>query len=337
MEDMCQFSGLPYLRYPCSMPFSEQLNMIENALAQHPEDELRLLRLLVSYSVSVPQRHDSTLEWAHRILQLTNNPEYKIDALLARATVLWQDRRNVEEAENIFIKVHALDPDYQQPYENLVDIYLQQKEFNKALHWAQLMSVQEDMEHIGFRLKGEVLQKMERLEEAKAAYQEVIQMDLYPTKSYEGLARCYLAEENWALAKDALVQASERCHYPEVVYPYGVGLCYQNMDDPYRAMKWYIKALDIDPSYPNALNNMAVLQVQLENGWEEAVPYLLKAVELSGEAINDSMRIIYRNLWAHYKRTLNHEKAEYYHRLNYKCLGFDDDNIDFLDAFGDEE
>jgi len=81
---------------------------------------------------------------------------------------------------------------------------------------------------------------------------------------------------------------------------------------------------------------MAVLQLDLDNGWSEAVPYLLKAVELSGEVINKSMRIVYRNLWAYYTQILDEEKAEYYHRLNYKCLGFDDDNIDFLDSFEKE-
>lgn len=337
MEEMFQINGLPYLKYSLTMPYSERLNMFEKALADHPEDELKLLRLLVTYSTFVPERRDSTLEWADRFLQLATEPQDKAEALLARATVLWEDRSNVEEAEKLFIAAHALDPDYQDSYQKLVDIYLYQNKPEKALHWAELMSVQEDMEHIGFQLKGEVLQQMERIEEAMAAFQEVIRMDLYPTKSFEGLAMCHVAQENWELAKDAFIQASERCHYPEVVYPYGAGLCYQNMDDPYRAMKWYLKALDIEPAYPSALNNLAVLQIELDNGWDEAIPYLLKAVELSGEAINKDMRLIYRNLWAYYKQRLDHEKAEYYHRLNYRCCGFDDDTIDFLDSFGDEQ
>jgi len=145
-----------------------------------------------------------------------------------------------------------------------------------------------------------------------------------------------LAHEQWELAKDAYIEAFNHCHYPELLYAYGAGYCYHNLDDPYRAMQWYGKALEIDPSYPNALNNMAVLQLDLDNGWSEAVPYLLKAVELSGEVINKSMRIVYRNLWAYYTQILDEEKAEYYHRLNYKCLGFDDDNIDFLDSFEKE-
>jgi tetratricopeptide (TPR) repeat protein len=109
------------------------------------------------------------------------------------------------------------------------------------------------------------------------------------------------------------------------------------MDDPYRAMKWYTKCLDIEPSYPNALNNMAVLSLELTNGWEEAVPYLLKAVELSNEAINPEMRVVYRNLWAYHTQILDTEKAAYYQHLNYRCLGFDDDVADFLGSFGEKD
>ncbi len=336
MGEMTQYAGLPYLSYPASMSFSEKIDLFEKALAEHPEDEIKLLRLLVDYSTMVAEKRDSALEWADRLLKVSANNEDKANALLARATVLWEDRRNVEEAEALFIEVHALDPEFQHSYENLVDIYLFQKEFDKALHWAQLMSAQEDIEHIGFQLKGDVLLQMERITEAKEAFQEVIRRDLYVTKSYEGLAMCHMAEEQWELAKDAYIEAFNHCHYPELLYAYGAGYCYHNLDDPYRAMQWYGKTLEIDPSYPNALNNMAVLQLDLDNGWSEAVPYLLKAVELSGEVINKSMRIVYRNLWAYYTQILDEEKAEYYHRLNYKCLGFDDDNIDFLDSFEKE-
>ena len=324
---------MPYLRYPFGLPFSELLKLLENALSEHPEDEVKLLRLLVIYSTHVSDKWDKALMWSDRLLQVAVEHEDRAEALRGRATVLWESRRNVEEAERLFIELHALDPEYQDSYENLVAIYLEQKEYDKALHWAETMSLQESMDYLGFHLKGEVLLEMERLEEAKAAFEEAIRMDVYPASSYEGLGMCHLAEENWELAKDAFIQAHERCGQHEALYPYGVGYCYQNMDNPYLAMKWYMKVLDIDPAYPNALNNLAVLELELENGWEEALPYLLKAVELSGEAINNEMRVVYRNLWAYYTRTLNYDMAAYYQRLNFRCLGFDDDMIDFFDSF----
>jgi len=101
-------------------------------------------------------------------------------------------------------------------------------------------------------------------------------------------------------------------------------------------MKWYAKALDIDPANPNALNNMAVLNLELINTWDEALPYLYKAVELANEATTPEMRIVYRNLWAYHTQILDHEKAEYYRHLMMNCLGFDDDTTDFLDSLLDE-
>jgi hypothetical protein len=81
---------------------------------------------------------------------------------------------------------------------------------------------------------------------------------------------------------------------------------------------------------------MAVISMELSNGWEEAVPYLLKAVELSNESLSPSMKVVYRNLWAYYTQTLDHEKAQYYSSLVLQCMGFDSDTADFLSDLPDD-
>ncbi|MBP9151023.1 MAG: tetratricopeptide repeat protein [Flavobacteriales bacterium] len=336
MGEMSQYAGLPYLKHDDAMPMIEQVCLFEQALTDHPEDELKILRFLVPFSSMVKEKLDSCLEWADRLVQLAETEHDKSEALYWRAAILFEDRRNVAEAEAIFLQIIEKQPDHDGVLEQLFQVYMSTKQYDKAMQWAEAMYQLEGAEHCGLLNKGEVLLAQDRVDEALAAYKAILPLDTHLSYAYFGMASCYVELEQWELAKDAFIEAFERCHHPHELYAYGAGLCYQNMDDPYRAMQWYGKSLEIDPSFPNALNNMAVLQLDLENGWREAVPYLLKAVELSGEAINQQMRIVYRNLWAYYKQILDEEKAEYYHRLNYKCLGFDDDNIDFLDSFGEE-
>ncbi|MCF8277858.1 MAG: hypothetical protein K9J17_14080 [Flavobacteriales bacterium] len=336
MQGTISINGIPYVQVPMNATWTKYVDALEKALPEHPEDELKILRALMTYTGLVPAKYDRCLEVVERVLQLSDDKDDRAEALLNRATILFEERRNLEEAEALFIEVHSISNEYQQTYENLVRMYMERKDLEKALHWAESMACIEGMDHIGLELKGDVLLEMGRIHEALEAYEASAQLDCYPSSAYFGIAKCHLDGEHYEQACQACIKAYETCHRPEPLYAYGAGFCYQHLDDPYRAMKWYTKCLDIEPSYANALNNMAVLSLELSNGWEEAVPYLLRAVELSGEALNKSMRVVYRNLWAYYTQILDKEKADYYQRLNYKCLGFDDDRIDFLNNFGEE-
>jgi|GEM_PF-1516693 len=335
MSSTTTLASLPYISFPSDTSLSEQMKMLEKALVEHPEDELNILRFIVPYATSLKDKHNLGVTKADRLLELAEDDDDRMEALISKGVILWQDRINPEEAEKLFIEAYNIDPEYQQHYENLCDMYMDRKEYAKALHWANLMIKQENLIHIGLGLKGDALLALNRVDDAIEAFEFKIKLAGNPATAHYGLGRCYALQENYEAARDACIIAFEKCHYPEPSYAYSVGFCYQQLDDPYRAMKWYSKALDIEPSLPEALNNMATLNHQLNNGWEEAVPYLLKAVELSNEAINSSMREVYRNLGAYYTNILDAEKAAYYSKLTKKCMGLDDDLIDFLDSFGD--
>ncbi len=328
-------NGLPYIQCPDGSTFAEIVTLLEKALPEHPEDEVVLLRNIISMSSCVPEKTAVGLHAANRMLEIATEADDKAEALIFKATTLREAKGDMDEAIALFTEAHSHNNEYQDPYENLFAIYTQRKEYETALHWATLMTKQEGLDSIGFQLMGEALTSLGKTDEALLAFETSLAKD-ESAEAYKGLGNCFLIQGNYAQAVEAFTKAHEKCHYPEPLYTYGVGYAYHQMDDPYRAMKWYAKTLDIDPSYANALNNMAVLNLTLSNTWEDAVPYLLKAVELSNEAINASMQVVYRNLWAYYTQILNHEKAEYYHRLMMKCLGFDDNTIDFLDSFKDE-
>ena len=336
MQGMISINGLPYAQVPMNAPWIEHVNVLEKALHEHPEDELKILHLLVTYSSMVPDKYELCLAAADRFLELTDNDDHRADAMVSKAVVLVEQKAKLEEAEALLIAVYSISREYQQVFEKLVEIYLERKDFDNALLWADRMVAEEDMDHIGLGLKGTVLLEMGRLDEAIESFEAAIKIQTYPAQDHFGIAKCQLEKKNYEGARDACIKAFETCHYPEPLYAYGAGYAYQELDDPYRAMKWYTKALDIDPSFPDALNNMAVISLDLNNAWKEAVPYLLKAVELAEEPLGPSMRVIYRNLWAYYTQILDHEKAKHYSGLVLQCMGFDSDTAGFLSDLSED-
>lgn len=337
MSYTINLAGLPYISFPSDTPIPDIVKVLEQALIEHPEDELDIVRFVVSYASYVKEKHELCMQAADRLLVLAEDDEDRMNALLGKAGVLWEDRIDLDAAEKLFIEAYNIEAEYQQPYQNLCEIYMERKEYAKALHWANLALQQEGLESIGLKLKGDALLALNRVDEAFETFQSVIEKGTYLAAAYFGMAKCYLDKEQYEPAREACIAAFEKCSYPEPIYAYSIGYCYQHLDDPYRAMKWYCKALDIEPSFTDALNNLAIIHHDLNNGWEEAVPYLLKAVELSNEAINESMKAVYHNLSIYYKLILNHKQASYYSKLMYKCMGLDDGFIDFLGALGDED
>jgi tetratricopeptide (TPR) repeat protein len=332
---MTSLNGLPYITFPFDSTWDDKISILEKALPDHPEDELKILKAMLPLTSVVESREELRLRIADRVLQLSTDPADRAEAMIARADVLHAQGKDLEEVIALYTEAQRLDPEFDDPYERLFKIHTERKEHDKALHWARLMAEQENSDHIGLPMVGRALIELERIPEAIAAFEACLREHPTSVDAHFGLANCHLLQERFAEASEAFIRTFETCHYPEPLYAYGAGYAYQQNDDPYRAMKWYAKALDIEPAYPNALNNMAVINLELSNTWDEALPYLLQAVELSNSATTPEMHIVYRNLWAYHTQILDHEKAHYYHRLMMNCLGFDDDTIDFMDSLLD--
>lgn len=330
---MTGFHGLDYLSFEENLPFSEQCKLLEEALINHPEDELVIIRHLLPINHICKNPPERTLELADKLILLSND-DYDVEtSLFHRALVLFEHHKNYDEAEALFFKVLEIEPEHSGVFDRLIDLYREKDELEKALQIAARMSKFKRLKYYGLMQRGQILLEIGRLDESVSDFQMVVADGTYALHAHEGLGKCYLMMRNYQAAMEQFLKAHEICHYPETLYPYGVGLCYQHLNDPYRAMKWYTIALAINPLMPEALNNMAALHHELNNGWEEAVPFLLNAAKLSNEAINRKMQPVYRNLWAYYTNILDHDKAEYYKRLNMKCTGLDDDAIDFFESF----
>jgi tetratricopeptide (TPR) repeat protein len=333
---MNTISGLPYVCFPENTPWSDVLDLLLKALSEHPQDELTIQKAIMPLAAGIEGKEEVLLNAADRVMQIATDPADLAEAMIVRADVLYVKGRDAVEAEALYMQAQALWPDFPEPYEKLFVICNARREFEKALEWARLMALQEELDHQAMPLVGYALTDLMRIPEAIEAFSLAIDLDPKNPDAYFGLANCYLMSDRFDEAGKIFIRAFECCRYPESAYAYAAGFANQCNDDPYRAMKWYLKALEIDPSHFDALNNMAVLQLELADDWNEAMPYLLRAVELSGGATTPSMRVVYRNLWVYSKQILDHEKAEYYHQLMMMCPIFDQDTLDFLDGLLDE-
>ncbi|MCF8257207.1 MAG: tetratricopeptide repeat protein [Flavobacteriales bacterium] len=270
---MMTLNGLPNIQFSFDSTWDDRIDILEKALLEYPEDELKILMAMLPLTSIVKDREELRLRTADRVLQLATDPEHLADAMIARADVLHAQGNDIEEVITLYTEAQSLYSDFQDPYQRLFEIYTKRKEHEKALHWARLMAEQGDMDHIGLPMVGQALTELGRIPEAIDAFETCLRENPKSVDAHCGLANCHLLQERFAEATEGFIRAFEQCHYPEPLYAYGAGYAYQQNDDPYRAMKWYAKALDIDPAHPNALNNMAVLNLELTNTWEEALPY----------------------------------------------------------------
>ena len=112
---------------------------------------------------------------------------------------------------------------------------------------------------------------------------------------------------------------------------FGLGLCYEGMEDHYLAMHHYTETLKLKPGFANALNNIAGIAVNEEGQLKKGIELLEKAIETAED--KNTLTIIYMNLSRVYNKISDYDKADYYKTLYMKSLGFD---VDFTREEGGE-
>lgn len=90
------------------------------------------------------------------MMKLAEREIDRTDAMYSRATVLFDDGRDLKEAEDIFLQLIAEDPEFDGVLEQLFQLYMSTKEYEKAMHWAEAMYQLEGAEHCGLLNKGEL-------------------------------------------------------------------------------------------------------------------------------------------------------------------------------------
>lgn len=210
--------GLPYISFSSDTPNTERVKTLEKALVEHPEDELEIVRFIIAFGTEIEEKRQLCLEATDRLFELAEDDEDRMEALIRKAEMLCYDRTDLDTAEKLLIEAYTIDPHYQQPYKNLAAIYIDRKEYAKALHWGNLALEQKSFKHIGLQLKANALLGLKRIDEAIELFQTVIDMDCNPYEAHFGLAQCLIIKKQYQQALTECLAAFEKCHYPEPAY-----------------------------------------------------------------------------------------------------------------------
>ena len=184
-------------RYDESLPVFERLVKID------PENQVyRLNRGIVLYEMG---RFDDGLK---DFQALAAGPKPNVQALMRLRDDAFNARRWEDAAK---WQVRLIDEAPAEPagWEKLARIYMSAEDFPKALRAAERAIEVDPVAINGWYIKGEVLERLERWDEAKAAYEDVVRRNPNSIRAYDGLAYALEAkgDDKGALAAVRKIEA----------------------------------------------------------------------------------------------------------------------------------
>jgi tetratricopeptide (TPR) repeat protein len=109
--------------------------------------------------------------------------------------------------------------------------------------------------------------------------------------------------------------------YLGMVY-YSIGVCWQRLDDDYRAMGAYTKAIEYHPEMPEPYNNLASITFNSQGKVQEAIVLLKKALEQFEDDNDEYCRPIWQSLKLMYRTIQDYDQEAYAHYKMICCMGF---------------
>ncbi|MDY6881005.1 MAG: tetratricopeptide repeat protein [Thermodesulfobacteriota bacterium] len=187
-----------------------------------------------------------------------------------------------EKALDLFKKAMALDPIRTDALGYLVDIYVRDKEYNKAIRACEDMKKKNQGSPVRIAfiqyLEGRVFMVQKDLKKAKGHFEEAIKADPNMIAPYVLLARIYIKEGNpeQAIAQyEAVLEKN-----PDYVAGYmALGSIHDQQKERKKAETYYRKALEIRPDFAPAANNLAWNLVEGGGNIDEALGFAQIAKE----------------------------------------------------------
>lgn len=178
-------------------------------------------------------------------------------------TILYR-QNYYDEAVKYFIRALKIKLDYFDAMYNLALVYKAQNKEEDAL--ASLLAIIEtDPKHVrAHLLAGKIL--LEKKEYGKADYyfQLVIQHNLNEPNLFENIIQLLLSYERYQDAKSYCEKAL-KFQPKSVEINYLLGVIYNRLSEKTKALNCYHAALQIEPNYFPALNNLAVIYLEQQN------------------------------------------------------------------------
>ncbi len=212
-------------------------------------------------------------------------------------------RREHEKALREFAKALRLQPGLRDALTYSVLIYLQRKQFDRALKFCdqQSQGLPKDSTALAliYDLKGRIYLANKNIAQAETSFERAIEINpdiLFP---YIALARIHLREEDTdrAISKYQEVLARRPSYHPAYM---SLGTIYQQMGDINEAESYYRQALEIKADFAPAANNLAWLLAEHGGNVDEA----LGLAQMAKEKMPNDPSIMDTLGWIYYRKGL---------------------------------
>lgn len=316
---------LPYLKLvpdkPAKTYINRQLAYLHTTLAEHPEDKVHIMHQILVYMFT--KDPDEIIRYAFELLEVDKEMEYSDEIYFAMARA-YTDKNELNQAIECYRKIIAIDPASEEVIMNLAALYEKQKDIDAALSVYDYLDNEkidggkEDM----YRFKGTLYYNRKEWNKALDCYQKAHELSTDSSDVWiiESLGETYWQMKNYK-ESSAWFKKSLEINPQSSNAHYGLGLCYQNTDDPYRAMHHYFEAIKIKPDFTEAYNNIATISINEEGDLKKGIEILNKALE--NNTNKESLTLIYQNLSRIYHRTCEYDLAEYYKKEFIKSVGLE--------------
>jgi tetratricopeptide (TPR) repeat protein len=332
------FLGFTFMGYQCGSTeitsaklyiqqknFDKALELLQQEVQKNPKSDEGYY--LLGYVHGEKEQYTEMMDAYNRSLSISKNYVTQINeskqfywaALFNRGVKAYQDGVNSNDddsskvflgrAANFFQQAINILPDSADTYKNLAFVHLSTGNFNKAEEPLRKCIEKEQMVDC-YRYLGEILYEkglnLMETDEAAAmrAYDDAIEVLEEGRKNHPGnadillvLANSYISANKLDVAKD-IFKAGVDSEPENQYYRYNYGVLLLGANEFEEAERQFLKAIEIDPDYVNALYNLAVTYVKwgttlnkeaedagiTDNTYKDkynlALPYLEKVVQL---------------------------------------------------------
>ena len=165
------------------------------------------------------------------------NPNH-IDALLEHAYTCMEMRRT-DQAKGLFVKVHELEPNNQKAIRELMNLYYNYRQFEKAIEMAQLCKDCAE----SFRISGMSLYQQEDYPAAEKALKTALSKNPQDAEATYTLARTYVDMEEYKKAVPYYEKAVQM-EGAKPIWMYEQGILLFNLSEYPKAMASFLKAAE---------------------------------------------------------------------------------------------
>jgi len=326
---------------PAKTYIERSLANYRTALEEHPEDKVHLMHSILVFMFA--EDPDEIIRYALELFELDDKKEYTDDIYISLARA-YTTKNDINQAIEYYRKILAYDPACEEIIMDLADLYEKQKDIDSALSVYDYLDndkIDGGKEEM-YRIKGTLYYNRKEWDKALECYRGAYEISAENSDGWiiESLGETYWQMKDYKESITWFKKALEMNPQSSNAH-YGIGLCYQNTDDPYRALHHYSEAIKIKPDFTEAYNNIATISINEEGDIKKGIEILNKALE--NNTNKDSLTLIYQNLSRVYHRTLQYDLADKYKKEFIKSLGLEglfpeyNDNEDGEDDEDDEE